>query len=288
MIHNQTLEERVAEHYGSLSGQLRKAADYVVAHPLDIASRSLRSISSESKVSPATFSRLSRALGYDTFGEMKDVSRRSVGQQVISLSDKAEKLRTGSTAGESMLQRQSDACIGNIQDFVSKADPLALKDAADLLRRANRVVLLGALGSTGIVEYMAYLARYFAPNWSLAGRMGASLGSDIAKLEAGDAVFIVTKTPYVQRSVTASNLAQETGVDVVLITDSYKCPAFRYATHAFVVPSESPQFFSSYVVTLVLIETIIAMIVAASEADTTASIQQVEATNQALGEYWSE
>ncbi|WP_299355764.1 MurR/RpiR family transcriptional regulator [uncultured Shimia sp.] len=288
MNHRQTLEERVAERYSGLSGQLQKAADYVVTNPLDIASRSLRAISSESNVSPATFSRLSRALGFDTFEEMKDVSRLSVGQQVISMSEKAEQLRVGNSSGKSMLQRQSKACINNIESFVTKADEVRLEQAAASLRNAKRVVLLGALASTGMTEYMGYLAHYFAPNWTLAGRMGASLGSQIATLGAGDALFIVTKSPYAKRAVQAAEVAKTSGADVVLVTDSHKCPGLAHATYGFVVPSESPQFFSSYVVTLVLIETLIAMIVATSGADATAAIRRVEAKNQELGEYWSE
>ncbi|MEL7026356.1 MAG: MurR/RpiR family transcriptional regulator, partial [Pseudomonadota bacterium] len=250
MNHSQTLEDRVAEHYSDLSGQLRKAADYVLTNPLDIASRSLRAISSESDVSPATFSRLSRLLGYETFEQMKDVSRLSIGRQVSTLSEKADALRLGHGGGQSILQLQSAACVSNIEDFVEKSDEAKLKTAATLLRDADRVILVGALASTGMAEYMAYLAQFFAPNWSVTGRMGASIGSDIAKLGPGDVVFVVTKAPYAQRAVIAAKLARGQGADVVLVTDSYKCPGLPFATNGFVVPSESPQFFSSYVVTL--------------------------------------
>ena len=56
-----SLEERIADRYTDLSGQLRKAADYTMSHPIDVASRSLRNLSQTANVSPATFSRLARA-----------------------------------------------------------------------------------------------------------------------------------------------------------------------------------------------------------------------------------
>jgi len=288
MIPDHTLEERVAERYAGLSSQLRKAADYVLAHPLDIASRSLRTISSESKVSPATFSRLSRALGYETFEQMKDISRLSVGRRVVSLSEKAELLRSGNTSQQSMFAQQSAACIGNSETFRDRMDDRKLEQAATLLRNANHVVLVGALASTGIMEYMAYIAQFFAANWSIAGRVGASMGSELAKLDKGDVVFIVTMSPYATRAIGAAKQAREAGADVILVTDALECPGLAHATHGFVVPTDSPQFFSSYAVTIVLIETLIAMIVATSEADVTAAIQKVEANNQLLGEYWAE
>ncbi len=288
MHHDQTLEERIAEQYGALSGQLQKAADFVIANPLEIASRSLRSISAASDVSPATFSRLSRALGYVSFEEMKDESRSSIEEQVPSFSERAERLRAEGATAQTMLERQGAACVHNIETLVRKTDAQRLEDAATTLRCANHVLLFGALGSTGIVEYMAYLAQYFAPNWSLAGRMGASLGSAMAGLSAGDAVLIVTKTPYVKRAVTVAKLAKQSGADVILVTDMHQCPALAHARYGFIVPSESPQFFSSYAATLVLIETLIAMIVASSEDAATASIREIEDNNRALGEYWAE
>ena len=287
MTHDQTLEDRLAKHYAGLSGQLQKAADFVAAHPLDIASRSLRAISAETDVSPATFSRLSRALGYASFEDMKTVSRQSVGQQVVSLSARAEALRQGDASGKSMLQRQSRACVRNIEDFASRVDEEKLAQAAGLLGRAAKVVLFGALSSRAMTHYMAYLAQYFAPNWSLAGPGGASLGAQVASLGRDDAVLIVTMSPYAQRAIATAQLAKASGADIVLITDSYKCPALAHATLGFVVPTESPQFFSSYAVTLVLIETLIAMIVSASGEEATAAIEKVEAKNQELGEYWS-
>ncbi len=288
MNHITSIEARVAEHYSALSGQLRRAADYVVSNPVDVATRSLRSISATSEISPATYSRLSRALGFDSYEEMRERSRLRIGKKEPSFSDKAERLRAESNPQSSILQRQGHACIDNISALVSGMDNAKLEAAADRLRDARRVVLFGALGSTGIVEYMAYLARYFAPNWSLAGRMGASLGSSMAGLKADDVVLVVTKTPYVRRAVIAAELARDAGADVILLTDMHRCPAIPHATHAFIVPSESPQFFSSYVATLTLIETMIAMIVASSTEDATASIRAVEEKNQKLGEYWAE
>ncbi|MGX9355170.1 MurR/RpiR family transcriptional regulator [Roseobacteraceae bacterium S113] len=283
-----SLEDRVAEHYGTLSSQLRKAADYVVSHPLDIASRSLRMISEQSDVSPATYSRLSRALGFESFEELKDLSRQSLGKSPASLAERAQQLKSDARQGRSMLQRQSAACIGNIEEFVGKADEAKLEEAATLLRSAERVVLLGALASTGITEYMAYLAEYFGAGWTLAGRMGASLGAQFSGLAPGDVVFIVTKAPYARRAMVAADMAARAGAAVITVTDSHKCPTLAKSRVGLVVPSQSPQFFSSYVVTLVLIETLIAMIVAASQTDIAATIHTIEAANQELGEYWSE
>ena len=53
-----SIEDRISAQYGELSTKLRTAADYVAAHPVEVATRSLRSVAQSSGVSPATFSRL--------------------------------------------------------------------------------------------------------------------------------------------------------------------------------------------------------------------------------------
>lgn len=286
-IPSDMLEERVAERYAGLSVQSRRAADYVLTQPLEIVSRSSRAISTDSDASPATYSRLARSLGFETFEEMKEASRLSVGQRVSSLPDRADLPRVGSCSDQSMLKRQGHACIANIEQFLDRTDHDKLEHAATLMRIANRVLVVGTLASTGIAEYISYLAHYFSPNWSLAGGTGASIGSQLATLGQGDVVFIVTMKPYSTRALAVAELAQSAGCAVVLVTDALDCPALRHATHGFVVPADSPQFFSSYVVPLLLIETLIAMIVDGSEADATAAIQRVEAKNKELGEYWT-
>lgn len=283
-----SIESRIAQNYGALSEKLRVAADYVVENPLDVATRSLRALSGASDVSPATFSRLARALDFDSFEHMREAFRIKMSDNVLTFSEKAERLRRESNAQTTMLERQSMACIANIEALVRGTDEAQLNAAAKALASARAVKLFGALGSTGVVEYLAYLANYFAPNWSLTGRTGASLGADLAALGKGDVLFVVTKTPHVRRAVMAAKMAKKAGACVILITDFHFCPALPHADHSFIVASESPQFFSSYVATLVLIEALIAMIIASSPDDSTEAIRRVEHQNRALNEYWAE
>ncbi|WP_343565212.1 MurR/RpiR family transcriptional regulator [Kiloniella sp. b19] len=282
------IEDRISGSYAELSAKLKEAADYVVANQLEIATRSLRSVSAASHLSPATFSRLARSLGFSSYEELRELCRTALGDQGLSLSDRAQRLMEDPSASVNMLERHASACVRNISDVVSKVDPLRLKAAVDALSGARNVVLFGAFSSTGVVEYMAYLAQYFSTNWTLAGRMGSSLGSSVADLTDEDVLLIVTKTPYARRAVIAAELAREAGAQVIVITDSHVCPTNRYGNFSFIVQSDSPQFFSSYVATVALIETMIAMLVAQSGDEANIRIRDVEARNKRLGDFWAD
>ena len=282
------LEARIANRYGDLSGKLRAAADYVVAHPVEIATRSLRSVSAASNVSPATLSRLARALDFDSYEEMRELSRSDVGSRVVSFSEKAAELRARPDTGDTMLDRQAGACMANIAALTQNIDQSTLNRAVALLSNARQVLLFGAFGSNGIVEYLAYLANFFSPDWSMAARMGSSLAASLETIGEEDVLLVVTKTPYARRGVLATQIARENGAQTIVLSDRHTCPALAHADIGFCVPSDSPQFFSSYVATLVLIETIIAMIVAQSNDDISARIRSVEQRNDRLGEFWAD
>jgi len=281
------VEDRIAENYADLSAKLRDAADFVVANPMDVAARSLRQVSAASGVSPATLSRLARTLGFASYEDMRELCRGAVMARTTSFAERAERLNDDPDAGQTMLNRQAGACIDNTAQLVAETDRARLNSAVDALSAARSVVLLGALSSTGIVEYMAYLANFFCTNWTLAGRMGASTGSALSDLGTQDVLLIVTKSPYARRAVLAAEIARENGAQTIVITDSHACPANKHATFAFIVPSDSPQFFSSYAATVALLETMIAMLVARSGARASHRIRDVEARNQRLEEFWA-
>lgn len=282
-----TIEDAIASGYSDLSAQMQKAADYVAANPMDVASRSLRAISASSGLAPATYSRLARALGFVSYEEMRELCRTQVGQRVESFSEKAEKLGQGDASALSIVARQTEACIANIQQLQSQMDMTRMDAAAEVLGRSGKVVLFGAFGSTGIVEYLAYLANYCMSNWVLAGRMGGSLGAALVDLKDRDTLLIVTKSPYAHRAIAAAKMAQDQGAATIVITDNHSCPALKYADFPFIVPSESPQFFSSYTATLALIESLMALLVSRDPKASSQRIRNVEQRNSGLGEFWS-
>ena len=283
-----TFESRLADRYGSLSDALRQAADFLRANPVDIATRPLRTVSRESGVSPAAFSRLSRALDYENFDDLREEFRASLGRRVQNFADRAEQLQDAHGRGETaFLDDHLSACQTNLALLADRIDRRMLEATADRLSASRKVLLQGGLGSTGVTEHLAYLASFHTDNWVMAGRMGASLGGGIIGMDARDAIVIVTKPPFANRSIKAAELAASRGVYVVVITDTPACSALQYASSRFIVPTESPHFYSSYVGTLFLVETLIGMVVGRTGETARTRIADVENANRTLAEVWS-
>ena len=289
MSEDASVEERIAASFSGLSAQLRAAADYVVAHPFDVATRSLRTIAAQSGLAPATFSRLARALGYETYEGLRESCRQAFEREKVVFSDKLRRLQVegaGEASETPFLLRQSAASIANIEAQANGVDQQALTAAADLLHEARRVVVLGGLSSAAVAEYLGYLVGWFSDRWTVAGRDGSSIGMALAEVSAGDVVVVITKKPFLRRTIHAAEIAANRGAALIVITDSHACPILDRSRYSFFVPTETPQFFSSHVATVVLIETIVGMLVSRAGEDARARIDEVERNNHLLDEYW--
>lgn len=284
---SQTFDTRLTERYSDLSGALRSAADYLVNNPVDTASRTLRTVSRDSGISPAAFSRLARALEYDGFEELREEMRTKLNRQVNNFAERAEQLHQDHQNNEvDFIDAHLAACQSNLQAFGDGLDRAILNTAVARIDQSRKVLLLGALGSTGVVEYLSYMANFCFDNWAMASRMGASLGAGIVGLNENDVLIIVTKPPFSRRAIRAAKLARKQGVYVVLITDTHACPALKYASVHFIVPTSSPHFYSSYVVTIFLVETLIGVLVSRSGPSARVRIAEVEGANRVLAEVW--
>ena len=274
----------ISANYAELSETLRVAADYIAENKIEIATRSLRSVASASGVSPASYTRLARAIGYADYEALREQARLELSQRgQDSFQDKARRLQ--SDADQPLLPRQVSACINNINALVADIDPATLDAVVERLANSRKIVLIGALASAGFTDYFAYLAKWFDDRWVVAGRNGATLGSTLAGLNAEDTVLIISKHPYAHRSVRAAKVAAGSGAKVIVLTDSHAFPGLQYADFHFIQRTESPHFFSSYAATLVLIETITGMLVARAGSEAEARIQEVDKHNRLLDEF---
>lgn len=284
-----TFEQRLAAQYGELTDTLRVTADFILKNPVDIATRPLRKVAKNSGASPAAFTRLSRALGYNGLDELREELRDKIDQSMGEFSSRAQRLQEDHGSGKpDFLTAHLAACQGNMKSLSSSIDMALMNTAVDQLCTARQVSLLGALGSTGVVEYMAYMANMCAGNWQLLGRMGASLASGLTDLTPEDVFIVVTKPPFAPHAIKAAEMARNQGAYVIVITDTHACPALRHAHAGFVVPTASPHFYSSYVSTIFFVEVMIGKLVSRAGEKARLRIANVEDSNRLLSEVLDE
>jgi DNA-binding MurR/RpiR family transcriptional regulator len=278
-----TVQDAISENYDGLSAALRAAADYVARHPLDVATRSLRTVASDASMSPATLSRLARQLGFEGYEALREASRAEIGQQAGLLSRKARELQASHDARTAdFLDTQTQACLTNLSTLTRFVPRDAIEAAVQALEDARRVIVLGGRSSAGLADYLCYMANWLSPDWRRADIPSASIGQALVDVAPGDVVLVIVKAPFTPRSLKAAELASKAGATVMAITDSHACPTLGHAEHRFILPSDSPQFFPSYAATVVFLEALIGILVARGGDRVQTRIGKLEEQNHAL------
>ncbi len=286
------LNERITADLGVLSPKLRRAATYVAEHPDEVATRSLRHLAGVTGLTPTTFSRMATALGFENYEALRETCRLQLKRNQLSFAEKAGVLQSDGTSHAGprkglFVVRQGRAAIDNISALINGADPKQLESIAGRLAGARKVLLVGMMSSRPFVEYAEYMASMAFENWSVYSQESGPLAAAPAGMDDTDVALVVSTAPYAGRSIRAAQQASRRGAFVIAITDGVMSPLASASSVALVVNTESPQFFSSHVATLVLIESLVGMAVARGGKASRDRIAAVEQGCREMGEYWS-
>lgn len=287
----QSVHKILSKHFGELSPKLQDAASFIMEQPQEVATRSMRQVARLSNLSPPTFSRLARAVGCNDFEELREGCRADLRRNALSYAEKAQVLQgkdSGNTevGSGTFIVRQAEAAVSNIHKLINSVDNAVLAQIADRLASAQQVYLIGAMSSRAFVEYMAYMADMAFTNWRVVNQRGTGIAADLSAIGERDVVLAVSKHPYARCTIEAARIARDKGAFVVAITDRVQAPILQFSDLGLQVSTESPQFFTSHVATLVLLESLIAMVLRRSGHDAQKRIESVGLVNESLGEYW--
>ena len=288
---SRSIEDTIMARFDGLSPKLRRAAEFVVEHPDEVATRTLRQVAKTANLAPPTLSRLARALDCDTYEDLREICRGELKRRNRILADKAEallQLSTETVPGEKsgVFIGQAGAAIENVQDLIENIDLEKLRSAASALATARKVVFFGTSSGLALAQYFACMGRLAFDTWRVAGADGSLWSTSLTDIGPGDAVFLISIRPYGNLPVRAAQAAREAGADVIAITDDFASPYVSIASECFIVGTESPQFFPSHVAALVLVEGLMGMIVRRGGKTAAERIQQAESSAHSIGEYW--
>ncbi len=271
------LRARLTELHSRLSPQQRRAAEVIQDKSDDVANYSLRHIARWHNIAPSHFSRLARVIGYADYETLREACRSGVRARKLTFAQKAAALRNKNISGESgsFVVRYGIESMDNIQVMLNEIAPTLVDAIADQLASARRVFLAGGLGSSHLMAHMKYMADIPFDNWQI---IGANAVGVLTKLSADDTVLMLGYAPYARDSVHIARMVKNTEANFVVITDEYDSPLAGLARHVICLPTDSTQFFPSYVSALVFLETLIAMVVCRSPATAHRSTEAVKET----------
>ena len=284
------LLQELADQLPALTPELRKAAAYVLENPNEVGVSSIREIAEAAKVKPNTFVRMARQVGFDGYEEFREPFREEIRAGRDNFPDRARWLQTLAKGGKlaGLYANIAASSIANIEALYSGSDARALKAAADEIIRARATYVLGVGIANAFAHNFAYLASMAVDNVTSIPRDGSLPVDGLARAGRRDVLLAMTFKPYRREVVQAVNAATVQGVKIIAISDSPASPILQEAKHRFVVPTDTPQFFTSTVALAAFLETLMAFVVADARAGAIANIERFHQRRHELGIYCSE
>lgn len=279
--------DAMAAAFDDLTPRLQAAARHLLDHPTSIAISSMRQVAEEAGVQPNTLVRLARALGFDGYDDLRGHFREELARPGHSFPSKARWLQSLAAQGRhgSLLSEMAAASMTTVEQVYAGADAERLRAVADQVLQARRTCVLGVGTAAPLATNFCYVGAMVSPNLVAIPTNGGLAIDDVARMHAGDVLIAMTFSPYRREIVEATRMALDLGVEVVAVTDSRSSPIARLAQVAFVVPTESPQYFSSVIGAVTLLETLLAFMAADAVDDAAAVIDDFHERRRRAGVY---
>jgi DNA-binding MurR/RpiR family transcriptional regulator len=269
-----------------LSSELRKAARFLVDHPDEVALVSMRVLASRSEVTPTTFVRLARRLGFADWAALRKPFENRLRSGSAPFAAKADALVL--RGPEAIFAESLRTNAANLTTAEAANEGKEIARACAILEQVRHVRVAGFRSCRAPAHALVYLCRMFRRDITLLGSDGGSLEAELAALDKKDAVVVIGFAPYSRELGPVVEAAQRHGVPIIAIADSVAAPIARHAEVTLRFSTDSPSFFPSVAAALAIVEALAATMLARSGPAAAARVRNTELELQALGAYLPE
>jgi DNA-binding MurR/RpiR family transcriptional regulator len=253
------LTQLLDSRFEGLSPELQRAARWVREHPAELGLQSMRQSAQAAGVSPATMTRLARALGLDSFEAMRRPSMAAFALSVAQGSNGQDE-PASVMAADATLDRMRVAQATNLASVHGRNSGPDLRAAAQSILQARQVTFLGLRASFGIAYHLHYSCDWLRPNTRLASDAAGAWMDQVLALTPQDLLVVVSQAPYTRQTVEAVQVARQQNVPILALTDSPLSPLARLAQQALLFDAASPSFFHSMAGAQALAEALMACV----------------------------
>ena len=212
----------------SLSPSEKAIASYVLDHPSDVATMTVRDLAAETGTSPASVSRFARTLDYRTYSDM----RLALGIS-ISRASGEEKAAGGKVALddiEGSIKYVLSHKVKELAETTSLIDSNDFAAVVNLLHNADLVLVAGVgntinMGANAAFKLSQVGVRAICPSSTEA------MASTAANLTENDVLLVISTSGYSKRLVNIFDSAEDSNTPIVMITDNPDTPLAKRATH---------------------------------------------------------
>lgn len=247
--------EKLAAELERLPVQLRAAARFVLAHPKDVALKTMREQAALAGVSHSTMVRFAEWLGFDGYTELKAIfaawlRRNAKAPEQISYPPESVSADAGNTAD---WLRREVARLGAQPNIERKVL------AAEILAGAQRVISVGIGPQLPVASHFAEVLRSLGRTAFVFDAAQPLVAHALKDIGRRDAILAIGMEPFIKQTLAVARYAKRRGVQIVAIVDQRQSPIEQYA-QAVIVTAQAENQFQSMAPVIASVEILAALI----------------------------
>jgi len=271
-----TVAERIHSRFEGLTRAERQLANAMLENYPVSGLGSITAVAEASGVSTPTVARMAKKLGFAGFPGLQAALRAELEATISSPIAKHD--RWAADAPDThILNRFADKVMENMRQTLGQLDPAAFNAAAALLADHRRAVhVVGGRITRSLAEYLFTHMQVIRRGVTLIAPNANTWPHYVLNMAEGDVLVAFDIRRYEREILRLAEMASAKGVTLVLFTDQWGSPAGKHATHSFNCRIEAPSAWDSSVVTLFIVEALIAAVQTMNWKDTEQRMRTLE------------
>jgi DNA-binding MurR/RpiR family transcriptional regulator len=253
----------------------RRLLEFIMAHEEESVFLRIGDLARRGKVSQATVTRLSRALGFRGFPDFQKELQRLFRNKLTTtsrLQKTVEKVASEKDVLTKVLQTDMENIAGTLRGI-----PLPeFRRFVQCLASADRIVIVGLRSIHSLAVFMAVALEFLQREvWLVQPGIG-DMWDRMASLKKGDVVLGISFPRYTKETVELLRWAKTRRMKTLAITDSPISPLAQHADHVLTARYQMDSFIESFTAPLSLINAIVTALGIQDRTRTLVSLRKLE------------
>ncbi len=274
---------RLEGHFQDLTKSEQRIASYLLANHDEAAFLPASDLAKRLDVSQATIIRFARAVGYESFPELRRCLQEMFRAKVTPATRLQRKLEDLKTGQGHVLTKTIDMELQYLAEAEHSIDAAGFDRAVDIISNAQRVFAFGVGPSRILADLVQIrLRRFGIPTYRLV-ESGRDLLDKLLLLKADDVVLAAGYHRVSGELVAVLDRAQEVGCPAVLLTDTLGA-MFKDKTAVILSARRGPvSNFHSLVVPMTILNAMILAVAMTKSEESMASLKKLQQMRAASG-----
>jgi DNA-binding MurR/RpiR family transcriptional regulator len=240
-----SVRERLSESLASASRADRAIASFMLAQIGVLPFETAASIAEKVSVSEPTVGRFCRAIGYQSFKDLKDHLKQDIGDKPWLISDRLTDFQRRAREGEDHLAKSLQMEIAGLVAVYELARTPEWARVVKRLATSPAVFAAGFQTERGMAQIFVNQLQYLRDRVQLLDLASGNFAELLAAPQGQSTLVIFEARRYSRLAMVLAREAQKAGIPTTLVTDAFCDWGRELADEMFVVPTEFNLFWDS-------------------------------------------